>query len=45
MKKIMLMYAYMMYWHEILDGCELYVENIIIHDLLMLHVVLIMHVT
>ena len=27
------------------DGCELYVENIIIHVLKMLHVVLILHVT
>ena len=31
--------------NQILSGCELYVENIIIHDLLMLHVVLIMHIT
>ena len=41
----MLMYAYMMYSREILDECELYVVNIIIHDLLMLHVVLILRVT
>ena len=27
------------------DGCELYVENKIIHVLIMLHVVLILHVT
>ena len=33
-----------MYWHEIYDGCKLYVENIIIHVLKMLHVVLILHV-
>ena len=43
--KFMLIYAYMMYWHEILDGFNLYVEKIIIHDSLMLHVALIMHVT
>ena len=36
-KKNMLIYVY--------DGCELYLENIIIHDLIMLHVALIMHVT
>ena len=27
------------------DGCELYIENKIIHDFIMLHVALIMHVT
>ena len=27
------------------DGCELYVENIIIHVLVMLHIALIIHVT
>ena len=43
--KIILIYAYMMYLREILGGYELDVENIITHDLLMLHVVLIMHVT
>ena len=43
--KIMLIYAYMMYLCEIFGGCELDVENKITHNLLMLHVVLIMHVT
>ena len=41
----MLIYAYMMYLREILGGCELDVESIITHDLLMLHVEYIMHVT
>ena len=40
----MLIYAYVLTC-VIHDGCELYVENIIIHDLVMLHVALIMHVT
>ena len=34
-----------MYLHGIYDGCKLYVQNIIIHVLNMLHVVLILHVT
>ena len=34
-----------MYRHGIYDGCILYVENIIIHVLNMLHVVLILRVT
>ena len=32
-------------FYRLLDGCGLYVVNIIIHDLLMWHVVPIMHVT
>ena len=43
-KECMLLYAYLMYCHEIHDGWKLYVENIIVHDLVMLHVALIIHV-
>ena len=35
----------LMYLHGLYYGCKLYVANIIIHDLLILHVALIMHVT
>ena len=41
----MLMHAYGCIDMEIYDGYKLYVENIIIHVLNMLHVVLILHVT
>ena len=37
--------CYLMYWHELFDGCELYVADIVTHNLLMFHVALIMHVT